>query len=130
MPEQKKKSTTGLSAVQAVPIGIKVIKKGEPIPEPEDLPVKDMPAYETIIKEPEDHQTIADKLDYLCDQLGAKHYRELVQLDSGETGDVILKLKLEDGTVLAGKGATTAEAFNALLPKVQLFASATAKETK
>jgi hypothetical protein len=126
---EKKQAAAGLGAVKAVPVGIKVIKKGEPIPEPSDAPVEGVEAYGWDVKPPEEHLTIADKLDFVCAQLGgARHYRERERLrdedDNEQLGDVILKLKLTDGTVLGGKGPTTAEAFNALLTKVQHFAKA------
>lgn len=134
MADIKKQTNVGISAVAAAPVGIKVIKKGDPIPDIDDRPVEGVDAYGWEIKEPEDHQSIADRLDYLCTKLDARHYRELEQLQDKDgnrvTGDVILKLKLPDGTVLGGKGPTTAHAFNELLKKVQVFTTAVTSEAK
>lgn len=117
-------NTKRLNAIQAAPIGVEKIKKGEVAPDPSDLPVADMPTYDRELKEPKDHQTIADRLDYLCDALGdARHYREFA-----EDGNVILKVKLQDGTMLGGKGKDTLHAFNQLLEKVQRFFNAGLKE--
>lgn len=113
-----------LNAIQAAPIGVKVVKKGEIPPDPSDLPVADMPEYVRDVKPPEEHQTIEDRLVALCDALGGAHrYREPL-----ENGQIRLKLKLTDGTILAGVGDTTLLAFNQLLDKAKRFEAAGLKE--
>lgn len=109
-----------LTAIQAAPLGVTVIKKGEPTPAASDLPVEGVPAYGRELKDPKDHQTVADRLDYLCAALGGAHYYRQ-PLDNGQ---VQLSVKLPDGTVLAGVDDNTAAAFNQLLDKVQRFMSA------
>lgn len=108
-----------LQAITAAPVGIQVVKAGEPTPDASDLPVKDMPAYARDIKDPSDHTNIADRIDYLCAKVGGSYSRK--PLDNNQ---VQLALKLADGTVLAGVGLTTAEAFNQLLDKTTRFLSA------
>lgn len=108
-----------LNNIQAAPLGVQKIPKGTLAPDPSDLPVADMPEYEREVKDPKDHTTIEDRLVYLCDALGgAVRYREPTE------DGVTLKVKLKDGTVLAGQGATTRDAFNALLDKTQRFFNA------
>lgn len=117
-------NTKRLNAIQAAPIGVEKIPKGSITPDPSDLPVDGVPTYELEVKDPKEHQTIADRLDYLCDALGgARHYRE-----PAEDGQIILKVKLSDGTVLGGKGKDTVHAFNQLLDKTQRFFAAGLKE--
>lgn len=119
---EKKVKSVGVAAIRAVPLVTKVIKKGEPVPDIDDLPVADLPAYKAVINRDVDtHQTIADRLDLMCESLGgARHYRKV----DDNTGEVSLSVKTTDGTVLAGKGASTGEAFNKLLEKVQRFTDA------
>ena len=113
-------NTHSLNKLQAHPVGVQVVRKGEAAPEPLDEPVEGAPAYTNPIKDPKDHQTIQDRLDYLCDALGgARVYRK--PLDNGE---VQLSVKLPDGTSLGGLGTTTAEAFNQLLDRVKRFMAA------
>lgn len=113
-----------LNAIQAAPLGIKVVKRGEIPPDPSDLPVADMPEYFREVKPPEEHQTIEDRLVALCDALGGAHrYREPL-----ESGQVKLTVKLADGTVLGGVGDTTTLAFNQLLDKAKRFEAAGLKE--
>lgn len=116
---EKKVKSIGVSAIRAVPLVTKVVRKGEPVPDIDDLPVANLPAYKAVInKDVDTHQTIADRLDLMCESLGgARHYRKV----DDNTGEVSLSVKTTDETVLTGKGASTAEAFNKLLEKVQRF---------
>jgi hypothetical protein len=113
---QQRVDATRLAGIQGVPVGVQVVRAGQESPAPDDVPVEGAPAYERVIKPPEEHQTIADRLDYLCDVLGgAKHRRTPLQ------DGVKLVVELLDGTVLGGRGRTTAEAFNGLLENAQRF---------
>ncbi len=103
-----------LAGLAAMPVGVQIVRSGERVPDPSDAPVEGVDQYDREIKAVEDHQTVADKLDYLCDALGgARHYRKV------DGNDVILYVKMQDETQYGGRGPTTVEAFNQLLEKIQ-----------
>jgi hypothetical protein len=102
-------------ALSSVAPGVDVIRAGERAPQPDDRPVEGAPAYENEIKPPEEQQTVADGLNYLCAALKGKHRRKV---DPG-SGEVILSIETFDGDAFGGRGATTRDAYNALLEKVQ-----------
>jgi hypothetical protein len=116
---ERKIAATRLSALNAAPVERQVIRAGEPIPDPTHLPVEGAPAYPNEVKDPKDHQTIADKLTYLCDALEARHDRTTLP-----DGRVVLRVHLASGDTFAGTGENTAAAFDALLAKCQAFANA------
>lgn len=120
--ETRESQQSRLNALQAAPLGVVKVPAGQAAPEPSTLPVPDVPAYANEVKPPEEHQTVADRLTYLCDILGATHSRRI----SPDDGQTLLAVTWE-GNTLAGKGATTAEAFDALLTKVQAYMAATAE---
>lgn len=110
-----------LQSMTAAPLVATKVPAGAVVPDASDEPVEGVDAYEHIIIDPKDHQTIADRVNYLCDALGGAKFSRR-PTDKG----VDVFVKLADGiTVIGGHGATTAAAFNDLLENTRVLTGAT-----
>lgn len=65
------------------------------------------------VKSPPQHQTVADKLDWLCHKHKATYDRRRVN------DAVVIRLTLDDDTVLSGRGETSLQAVSELYRKLE-----------